>query len=107
MRLLTKEIERKLPALYATEDLPEEQKMAVVKYFHACSSATWYVFEGEKQEDGDWLLFCFVSGLGCDELGYVSLNELRSFRGRFGLGIERDLHFRPTPLSELRRGRER
>ena len=104
MRLLTKRLSASC-RLYAT-GFAEEQKMAVVKYFHACSSATWYVFEGEKQEDGDWL-FCFVSGLGCDELGYVSLNELRSFRGRFGLGIERDLHFRPTPLSELRRGRER
>ena len=32
-------------------------------------------------------------GLGCPELGYVSLTELRSVRGKLGLPIERDLHF--------------
>ncbi len=29
------------------------------------------------------------------ELGDIGLLELFEFRGRFGLGIERDLHFRP------------
>jgi hypothetical protein len=33
-------------------------------------------------------------GMGCPELGYVSLNELQSVNGRLGLGIERDLYFR-------------
>ena len=32
-------------------------------------------------------------GLGCPELGYVSLLELRTVRGKLGLPIERDLHF--------------
>ena len=32
-------------------------------------------------------------GLGCPELGYVSLTELRSVRGKLRLPIERDLHF--------------
>jgi len=31
--------------------------------------------------------------MGSPELGYASLAEIASFRGRFGLGIERDLHF--------------
>jgi hypothetical protein len=39
-------------------------------------------------------------GMGCPELGYVSLSELRSVRGRLGLGIERDLYFKARyPLS--------
>ena len=39
-------------------------------------------------------------GLGCPELGYVSLAELAAVRGRFGLAIERDLHFAADrPLS--------
>ena len=33
-------------------------------------------------------------GLGHPELGYVSLSELQTVRGRLGLPIERDLHFR-------------
>ena len=35
------------------------------------------------------------------ELGYFSLTELKAIRGQFGLGIERDRHFSPTPLSKL------
>jgi hypothetical protein len=32
-------------------------------------------------------------GLGCPELGYVSMHELRDLRGPLGLPIERDTHF--------------
>ncbi|MDB9305016.1 DUF2958 domain-containing protein [Nodularia spumigena CS-591/12] len=38
-----------------------------------------------------------------EELSYFSLTELQEYRGRLGVDIERDLHFRPTPLSKLRR----
>ena len=42
-----------------------------------------------------------LADLGEPELGYASLSEIASVRLRFGLGIERDLHFTPTqtPLS--------
>jgi Protein of unknown function (DUF2958) len=32
-------------------------------------------------------------GLGCPELGFVSMHELRDLRGPWGLPIERDMHF--------------
>ena len=32
MKLMTKEIEKKLPKLYETENIPVEDKVAVVKY---------------------------------------------------------------------------
>ena len=35
-------------------------------------------------------------GQGFPELGYVSLAELQSVRGRFGLPVERELHFIAT-----------
>ena len=34
-------------------------------------------------------------GMGEPELGYVSRAELESIRVRFGLGLERDMHFTP------------
>jgi hypothetical protein len=37
-----------------------------------------------------------------EELGYFSLSELQEYRGTLGIGIERDLSFQPTPLSQLR-----
>jgi len=35
------------------------------------------------------------------ELGTFSLDELQSYKGRFGLGIERDLHFKARTLKEV------
>jgi len=35
------------------------------------------------------------------ELGTFSLDELQDFRGKFGLGIERDLHFKEKTLKEV------
>ena len=36
------------------------------------------------------------------EVGTWSLDELESFTGAFGLGIERDLHFKPMTVRELK-----
>jgi Protein of unknown function (DUF2958) len=32
--------------------------------------------------------------MGCPEFGYVSMREIRDLRGRLGLPVERDMHFR-------------
>ena len=88
MKLLTKEILKKLPKLYATEDVAPADKVAVVKFFTPWTSWTWYAveFDGEDQ------FFGFVDGQE-KEWGYFSLAELESIKGPFGLKIERDLHF--------------
>ncbi len=106
MKLLTKEIEKGLPKLYSTENVPLEDKVAVCKFFNPNGRSTWYVFEGQRQDDGDVLFFGFVVGEqdpSCDEAGYFSLRELESLRTRFGLGIERDLYFSPKKFSEIAR----
>ena len=51
--------------------------------------------------DGDDIFFGLVIGLEI-EFGYFSLSELQSVRGPLGLPIERDLHFEPKSLRELR-----
>jgi hypothetical protein len=98
MKLLTRAILKKLPPLYSQDNVSDP--MVVCKFFTPDAGWTWFVTEGEKQEDGDFLMFGFVKGLE-DELGYFSLNELMKVRGALGLGIERDLHFIPCPLSEI------
>lgn len=103
MKLLTKEIAKRLPCLYATDNVKTEDKVAVAKFFDPCGRGVWYVVEGEP-DGSDTRFFGFVvSPLGpdCDEWGYFSLNELQSVRNRFGLGIERDLHFSPQPLAPI------
>jgi hypothetical protein len=46
-------------------------------------------------------MFGLVSGFDL-EIGYFSLKELQSVKGPMGLPIERDLHFEPKSLRELR-----
>ena len=89
MKLLTKEIERKLPKLHSQEGVSNPK--IIVKFFHPSSSWTWYVVEGEIDQDGDMLFFGLVDGHE-KELGYFSLKELEEVKVR-GLGIERDKFF--------------
>jgi hypothetical protein len=89
MRLLTKEIEAKLPRLHSQEEV--DNPKIIVKFFHPLSSWTWFVVEGERDPDGDLLFFGLVNGFE-KELGYFSLKELEEIKVK-GLGIERDKFF--------------
>jgi len=64
----------------------------VVKFFMPGGGATWLITE--IADDGDTLFGLCDLGHGTPELGYVSLDELRTVRGRFGLKVERDAHFK-------------
>lgn len=99
MKLLTQEIKNKLPKLYANENKKPEDIKIIVKFFDPTGSWTWYATEGEQQGD-DFIFFGFVRGFD-NELGYFSLKELQSIKGRFGLGIERDLYFGKHTLAEV------
>src|SRR6266487_4156731 len=100
MKLLPKELQRKLPPLYSQEQVKDP--IVICKFFYPDFSWTWYAIEF----DGNDLFFGLVAGFAL-ELGYFSLAELQSNRGRLGLPIERDLWFTPKPLSEVRKRHER
>jgi len=89
MKLLTKEIEGKLPALYSQEAVSNPK--IIVKFFHPLSDFTWYAIEGDRQENGDILFFGLVDGFE-KELGYFTLKQLEEIKVK-GLGIERDMYF--------------
>jgi len=97
MKLLTKAIEKKLPALYATENVKPDDKICQVKFFDPCGGWTWLAVEYDPVEK---LFFGWVDGFEA-EWGYFSLDELASVRNRMGLGIERDLYFTPKPMKEI------
>lgn len=99
MKLLTTELRAQLPGIYAQTEIPDPTIYA--RFFTPDSSWTWYVMEGQEDED-DFTLFGYVKG-HCLELGYFSLNELQSVRGPMRLPIERDLHFKPAPWSEVKK----
>ena len=72
----------------------------VVKLFTPDAGVTWLLTEIDP-EDPDVAFGLCGLGVGFPELGTVSLAELATVRGRFGLPVERDLHFRPNKtLSE-------
>lgn len=99
MKLLTAEIKKKIPKLYETEDVSDEEKEVVCKFFDPFSNWTWYVIEGEEQ-DGDWIFFGLVEGHE-KELGYFSLNELESIRINGRQRIERDKYFDKCRLKDV------
>jgi Protein of unknown function (DUF2958). len=61
----------------------------VVKFFNPFGAGVWLATE--LDEDGD--IMFGLADIGYPELGSWSLNELRSIRLPFGMGIERDLLF--------------
>jgi hypothetical protein len=96
MKLLTKAIEKKLPALYSTDGQGDDA-VAQVKFFALGSSWTWYATEF----DGEDTFFGLVEGFET-ELGTFSLKELESVKFLGIQGIERDLHWEPRKLSEIK-----
>ena len=94
--LIPTELAATMPRLYACDR--ETDPLARVKLFTPDSSWTWFLYEFDPTER---LAFGLVVGLE-SELGYVSLAELEAVRGPLGLRIERDLHWRPKPLSACR-----
>ena len=94
--MLTKENRKSLPALYSTRKI--EDPIAQVKFFTPWSSWTWYITEF----DGEDTMFGLVVNGDERELGYVSFSELISVVGPYGLKVERDRWFSPTPLSKCR-----
>src|SRR5262249_55177107 len=98
MELLNDELRKKLPPLYSQEG--ESNPLIRAKFFLPGTGWTWYVIEGQKQED-DFLFFGFVVGLE-SEFGYFSLSELESLRSpMLGLPVERDLSFPEGPLTDV------
>lgn len=109
MKLLTQELRKRLPPLYSQQN--EQDPLVICKFFHPLSRMTWYAIEGSPvDEDGyfdtdkkkvDFLFFGWVYS-DFPELGYFSLSEMEAVK-IMGLRMERDLHFTPKKLSEVKR----
>jgi hypothetical protein len=123
MKLLTKELTRRIPPLYSQEHVKDP--LVVCKFFTPDTQRTWYVIEGSTRElkgCGIWwksencdhrpltdynpgrddvLFFGYVVG-DVPELGYFILSELTEVRGGLGLPVERDLYFTPCRLSAVK-----
>lgn len=114
MKLITREMARKMTAAYAhSAETGESGRAILAKYFTPWANATWYITEGWPMYEGepiaadrldamidpsayDWHLFGWCDlGLGPEmaELGYVMSSDLKNLKGPAGLRVERDLHY--------------
>lgn len=86
--LLPADIVGNIPILGTTCEDPDPTLH--VKLFTPDSGLTWYVAEYDPDSR---IGFGFVVGL-FPEWGTFSFDEIRKLRGRLGLPVERDLHFK-------------
>lgn len=91
MLLMTNELEKTFKQYpIGSQEGKCEEAVVVVKYFNPSGVGTWLITEGEKQDDGDWLLYGYCH-LFEWEWGYVTLSELESISLPYGLKIEREV----------------
>ena len=94
--LIPKGLKDTIPKLYETEE--QSDPLIYTKLF--IDGWTWYITEISIDDET-----CFgyvVSPFG-EELGYFSLQEIQELKGSLGIGVERDLYFKPTPLSQIKK----
>ncbi len=96
MNLLTKEDLKNLPALYSTEETKDP--IVYTKLFHPLGNATWLLTEYESETKMAFGL-AYIHEV---ELGYISIEELEEVV-ILGLKVERDMSFKPKPLSQARK----
>lgn len=104
-KLLTKELEKLLPAIYATDGKPETERKVPVKFFSPYSRFTWYCLENSPE---DRLFFGLVKGQET-EFGYFTLDELDQVEVSLGgtkvPAVERDCYWNPdTTLAQVQSG---
>jgi len=97
MKLITKKLEKRFKEVGSQENTKDP--FVIAKFFNLTGIGYWYATEYNPEEK---VFFGYVSlsGDSCDKWGYFSLEELENYKGRFGLGIERDLHTEEKRISE-------
>jgi hypothetical protein len=101
MKLFTSAIDKKLFSQYPLgSDLSKQ--VVVAKIFNPTGVGTWFIINSDP-DDPDYLWAIVDLGYGA-EVGSVSRSQLENYRGRFGLGFERDTSFTPINAEEVLQG---
>lgn len=94
MKLLTKE----LVSIFAKVGRQDRDPYIIAKFFNPSWGQTRYATEYDPEEE---IFFGYVTGMDVDERGSFSLAELESYKGPFGIGIERDKYFDQIKFYDL------
>jgi hypothetical protein len=98
MQLLTKELLNRFEKVGRQEDVSDP--IVIAKFFNPAGAGTWYATEYDP-ESKEFFGYVSIFGDWNDEWGSFALSELESYRGKFGLGIERDRYFGEKKISEV------
>ena len=98
MKLMTKTLQKRFAEIGRQEHIKDP--LIVAKFFNPTGEGTWYATEYDPKT-GIYFGYVSIFGDWNDEWGYFSLDELQSYKGKFGLGIERDLYFPEQRASQV------
>ena len=71
--------------------------LILAKYFNPVGAQTWYMTEYDPECE---IFFWFVTGVAFPEWGTIGLSDFIDLELKWGMKIERDIHFTPIPFSE-------
>ena len=98
-KLITRELEKRIPPLGATDSVTNLDDLVVpVKLFSPYSGWTWYIVELDPETG---TCFGLVEGLET-EAGYFDLVTLAEATCGNAPAAERDLHWMPTTIGNIR-----
>lgn len=99
---------REIPPLYATEEVPKDEKVVFARFF--LSTSEWFICELDPETGIAFGFACLGGDTLNAEMGYVSLFELEGLvLGLEDVGpqhqsvswvVQRDLSWTPKPLGE-------
>ena len=98
MKLMTKALERRFAQVASQENV--DDPLIIAKFFNPTGAGTWYATEYDP-DTRTFFGYVSIFGDSNDEWGYFSLEELETYKGRLGLGIERDLYFGEKRFSQV------
>ena len=98
MKLMTRTLESRFAQVGKQDEVNDP--IIIAHYFNPTGAGDWYATEYDPVER---IIFGYASIFNDwnDEWGYTSLDELAAYKGRFGLGIERDLYWQEKRASEV------
>lgn len=98
MKLLTQQLLTRFGEVGRQEESADP--LVIAKFFNPTGAGTWYATEYDP-DSKEFFGFVSIFGDHNDEWGYFSLAELENYKGKFGLGIERDLYFGEPNISKV------
>lgn len=98
MELLPQSLIQRFAVVGRQEDVTDP--VIVAHFFNPAGAGDWYATEYDTESE-EFFGYVSIFGDHNDEWGSFSRAELAAYKGSFGLGIERDLHWKEKPASQV------